>query len=70
MNTPRSSGLMNSRYVIVINKLFQGLSPAQISPGRDEQRFWQELLSLEPDRAFLTRLLSTLPKDECLSSHK
>ncbi|KAG2367783.1 hypothetical protein BDR07DRAFT_1469429 [Suillus spraguei] len=61
MNTPRSSGLMNSRY---------GLSPAQISPGHDEQRFWQELLSLEPDRAFLTRLLSTLPKDECLSSHK
>jgi hypothetical protein len=56
--------------VIVINKLFQGLSPAQISPGHDEHRFWQELLSLEPDRVFLTRLLSTLCKDECLSSHK
>ncbi|KAG2155581.1 hypothetical protein DEU56DRAFT_943416, partial [Suillus clintonianus] len=48
----------------------QGLSPTQISPEHDEQRFWQELLALEPDRAFLTRLLSTLPKDECLSTHK
>ncbi|KIK49428.1 hypothetical protein CY34DRAFT_69321 [Suillus luteus UH-Slu-Lm8-n1] len=64
--------MISSRYVTVINKLFQasGLSPAQISPGQDEQRFWQELLSLEPDHAFLTRLLSTLPKDECLGSRK
>ncbi|KAG1783513.1 hypothetical protein EV702DRAFT_1053969 [Suillus placidus] len=70
MNAPRSSWTINSRYVTIINKLFQGLSPAQISPGHDEQRFWQELLSLDPDRAFLTRLLSTLTKDECLGSHK
>lgn len=70
MDAPQSSWTVSSRYVTIINKLFQGLSPAQISPGHDEQRFWQELLSLEPDRAFLTRLLSTLPKDECLSSHK
>lgn len=70
MNAPRSSWTISSRYVTIINKLFQGLSPAQISPGHDEQRFWQELLSLDPDRAFLTRLLSTLPKDECLGSHK
>jgi hypothetical protein len=70
MNAPRNSWTVSSRYVIVINKLFQGLSPAQISPGHDEHRFWQELLSLEPDRVFLTRLLSTLCKDECLSSHK
>ncbi|KAG1864749.1 hypothetical protein DFJ58DRAFT_867178 [Suillus subalutaceus] len=70
MNAPRSSWTISSRYVTIINKLFQGLSPAQISPGHDEERFWQELLSLEPERAFLTRLLSTLSKDECLSSHK
>lgn len=70
MNAPRSSWPISSRYVTIINKLFQGLSPAQISPGHDEQRFWQELLSLEPDRTFLTRLLSTLSKDECLISHK
>lgn len=70
MDAPQSSWTVSSRYVTIINKLFQGLSPAQISPGHDEQRFWQELLSLEPDRAFLTRLLSTLSKDECLSSHK
>jgi hypothetical protein len=38
--------------------------------GQDEQRFWQELLSLEPNHAFLMHLLSTLPKDECLGSHK
>ncbi|KAG2156639.1 uncharacterized protein EDB93DRAFT_1127654 [Suillus bovinus] len=70
MNAPRSSWTISSRYVTIINKLFQGLSPSQISPGHDEQRFWQELLSLEPDRIFLTRKLSTLSKDECLTSHK
>lgn len=70
MNVPRSSWTISSRYVTIINKLFQGLSPAQISPGQDERRFWQELLSLDPDHAFLTRLLSTLPKDECLTSRK
>ncbi|KAG2128537.1 uncharacterized protein EDB93DRAFT_1268393, partial [Suillus bovinus] len=45
-------------------------SPAQISPRHDEQRFWQELLSLKPNCIFLTQKLSTLSKDECLTSHK
>ncbi|KAF8846038.1 hypothetical protein BDN67DRAFT_12014 [Paxillus ammoniavirescens] len=70
MNTSRTSWKPSSRYVTVVNKLFQGLSPAQISPNDTDHQFWRAFLTLELNRDFLTEFLTALPKDECIYTHK
>ncbi|KAF9225457.1 hypothetical protein BS17DRAFT_599432 [Gyrodon lividus] len=70
MNTSRTSWKPSSRYVTVVNKLFQGLSPAQISTGDTDDQFWRAFLAIDLDRDFLTRFLTAMHKDECLHVHK
>ncbi|KIK96384.1 hypothetical protein PAXRUDRAFT_826006, partial [Paxillus rubicundulus Ve08.2h10] len=70
MNTPRTSWRPSSRYVTAVNELFQGLSPAQISPNDTNHQFWRAFLALELNRDFLTEFLTALPKDDCLYAHK
>ncbi|KAH7927264.1 hypothetical protein BV22DRAFT_1032014 [Leucogyrophana mollusca] len=70
MNTNRSSWRFGSKYVSTINKLFQGLTPVQITPNQDEKSFWHDLLSLDPDRDFLVSMLTALRKEDCLHTYK
>lgn len=70
MRTSLSSWKLDSRYVTTVNKLFQGLTPAQIAPNSSDQQFWNAFFSLDIDWDFLTKFLTSIPKDACLDYHK
>ncbi|KAG9314057.1 hypothetical protein JVU11DRAFT_4836 [Chiua virens] len=47
-----------------------GFSPAQLSPNETEHQFWRAFFDLDPERDFLSKFLTALPKDEYLHAFK
>lgn len=69
MNTGRPSHL-SSKFVTIYTKLFQGLTPEQISPHEDPAHFYSDLLGLDINREFLEGELNRISKDACTGSLK
>ncbi|PPQ99554.1 hypothetical protein CVT24_005342 [Panaeolus cyanescens] len=67
-NRPRATGV--TKFASIYTKLFQGLSPSQISPQLSIDRFWSDLLDLKVDSHFLKAELHKLPKDVCFGHLK
>ncbi|KAH9065797.1 hypothetical protein EDB87DRAFT_1593217 [Lactarius vividus] len=59
-----------SRFVVLFQKLFEGLTPTQINPKESAEEFWSELLSSDVDRTYLIKRLTEFPKDDCLGRQK
>ncbi|KAF9056114.1 hypothetical protein BJ165DRAFT_477877 [Panaeolus papilionaceus] len=61
----RSTTAGVTKFANIYVKLFQGVSPAQISPQLSIERFWSDLLDLKVDTQFLKNELDKVPKDSC-----
>lgn len=59
-----------SKFGTAYTKLFQGLTPKQISPYENESRFYASLLALDVNRPFLEQQLQMLHKETLLGSLK
>lgn len=70
MNFDRRASQVSSRFVGKYSKLFQGLTPAQISPHEDTGAFFSTLLGLDVDQEYLEGQLNQVPKDTCLGTLK
>ncbi len=54
-----------SKFVGLYSKLLQGISPGQIVPGQDTDRFFSDLLDLKVDRTYLEDEFNRVSKDDC-----
>lgn len=61
---------ITSKFVGIYSKLFQGVSPRQISPQQGQQRFFSDLLDLKVDRTYLEGELDKITKEACLGRMK
>ena len=61
---------ITSKFVVIYSKLFQGISPRQISPQQERQRFFSDLLDLKVDRTYLEGELKKISKEACLGRMK
>ncbi len=62
--------LVTSKFVVIYSKLFQGMSPRQINPQQERDRFFSDLLNLKVNIAYLRDELDKSPKDLCLGKLK
>ena len=67
---PLNVAQVTSKFVGIYSKLFQGISPRQISPEEDQERLFSDLLDLKVDRTYLERELEKLSKEACLGRMK
>jgi hypothetical protein len=67
---PFNGAQITSKFVAIYSKLFQGLSPRQISPQEDQRRFFSDLLDLNVDRTYLAGELEKISKEACLGKMK
>ncbi|KAL0068683.1 hypothetical protein AAF712_004399 [Marasmius tenuissimus] len=70
MNLRKNSVQLQSKYAVTYSRLFQGYSPAQISPNEDPSKFYTNLLGLNINRDFLVAELTKMPKEACLGNLK
>ncbi|KAK1232414.1 hypothetical protein PQX77_004444 [Marasmius sp. AFHP31] len=70
MNIRKNSVQLQSKYAVTYSRLFQGCSPAQISPNEDPSKFYTNLLGLDINRDFLVGELTKIPKEACLGNLK
>jgi hypothetical protein len=61
---------ITSKFVGIYSKLFQGISPRQIFPQQEQQRFFSDLLDLKVDRTYLEGELEKISKEACLGRMK
>ena len=61
---------LTSKFVDIYGKLFRAISPRQIAPQQDSDRFFSDLLDLKVDRPYLEGELNRIPKDICLGRLK
>lgn len=62
--------VVTSKFVVIYSKLFQGMSPRQINPQQDRDRFFSDLLDLKVNSAYLQGELDKSSKDLCLGKLK
>jgi len=70
INRPSQRTQLTSKFVVTYAKLFQGLSPKQISPHEDPEQFFSTLLDLDVKREYLEGKLNQATKDSCLRGLK
>lgn len=61
---------ITSKFVVTYGKLFQGMSPRQINPQHDRDRFFSDLLDLKVNRPYLQEELDKASKDYCTGKLK
>lgn len=69
-SVPSHGSHLTSKFVDIYGKLFRAISPKQIAPQQDSDRFFSDLLDLKVDRPYLEGELNRIPKDICLGRLK
>lgn len=70
MHLGRRTSQVTSKFIVTYTKLFQGLTPEQISPRETSEDFFSNLFTLDVNRAFLEGELNQVPKEVCLGRLK